>query len=140
MHVIQDIKLYGIVKIKGFYLPFAFMAITMLMGGKPDEFLSDAQGILVGHLWYFFTTLLPRGTGKVYLRTPGWVKWGAEKLELRGGGAASAAAPPQRRSVAGAFRMPSQAAVAAGRPGGSAGSAADARFRAFQGSGNRLGS
>jgi Derlin-2/3 len=133
--VLQDIRLYGIVNIKGFYLPFAFMAVTMLMGGKPEDLMSDVRGILVGHLWYFFTTLLPKGTGKVYLRTPRWVKYLADKLELTTDG--PAAAP--RRAAPG-FRMPSAAAVAAGRPGGSAQAAAgSAGFQAFRGSGNRLG-
>lgn len=127
----QDIKLYGIVKIKGFYLPFAFMAISMLMGGKPDELMADALGILVGHVWYFFTTLLPRGTGKVYLRTPHWVKWAADKLELSRDGQVRASG----------FRMPPAAAVAAGRPGGaSAPGGSGGGFRAFRGSANRLGS
>ena len=135
----QDIKLYGIVKIKGFYLPFAFMAITMLMGGKPDALMADARGILVGHIWYFFTTLLPRGTGKVYLRTPRWVKWASDKLELSGDGAVTASAPRRR---APGFQMPSAAAVAAGRPGGgtSAPAGSGGGFQAFRGSGNRLGS
>jgi Derlin-2/3 len=136
--VLQDVKLYGIVKIKGFYLPFAFMALTMLMGGKPDELMSDVRGILVGHIWYFFTTLLPKGTGKVYLRTPRWVKYLADKLELTADGAASA---PQRATHG--FRMPSARLVAAGRPGGAGGApppaAGSGGYQAFRGSGNRLG-
>lgn len=137
MSIMQDIKLYGIVKIKGFYLPFAFMAISMLMGAKPDALMGDAHGILVGHIWYFFTSLLPRGTGKVYLRTPQWVKWVADKLELTAGGSVTR---PQRQAPG--FQMPSAAAVAASRPGGSgsAPAASGSGFQAFRGSGNRLGS
>lgn len=109
----------------------------MLMGGKPDELMADALGVLVGHAWYFFTTLLPRGTGKVYLRTPRWVKWAADKLELTGNGAVTATAPRQR---APGFQMPSAAAVAAGRGGASPAAGSGSGFQAFRGSGNRLGS
>ena len=63
--------MYGLVTIKGFYLPFAFLALDMLMGKSP---ILEIIGIVVGHTWYFFTNLLPRGTGQEYLKTPKFVK------------------------------------------------------------------
>lgn len=47
--------------IQSFYLPFAFLAITVLMGGSP---VLDICGIIAGHLWYFFTVLYPQSSGR----------------------------------------------------------------------------
>jgi hypothetical protein len=94
------------VSIKGFYLPFAFAALDMIMG---KSLMTAAFGIAVGHLWYFLTTLLPRGSGQEYLKTPALVKRAAVALGL--------SAPPRR--------APDQAATASG-------------FRAFQGTARNL--
>lgn len=119
----QDIKLYGIIKIKGFWLPFAFLALGMFLGA---DVMSDILGIAVGHAWYFFTTLLPRGTGKQYLPTPWYIRWAAEKLELG----------PQRPAVS-VTAPPGQRPQGAPPPG----QAQDqGGFRAFRGTARRLGS
>lgn len=116
----QDIKLYGIIKIKGFWLPFAFLALGMFLGG---DVFADLLGILVGHAWYFYTTLLPRGTGKQFLRTPWFIRWAAAKLELGSARpAVSVTAPPAQR--------PAPAGGGQGQGG----------FRAFGGPARRLGS
>jgi Derlin-2/3 len=57
----RPVSLYGLVTIQAFYLPFAFLAITVIMGGSP---LMDLFGIAAGHLWYFFTDLYPRSSGR----------------------------------------------------------------------------
>ena len=113
----QEVKLYGLIKIKGFWLPFAFLGLTAVMG--QDPFL-PACGILVGHLWYFFTTLLPRGTGQQYLPTPRWVATLASKLGMEG---APVAPPPQQSAP---WRNPAAAGFRA--------------FRGGSGGGHRLGS
>ena len=63
----QTVSLMGMVQLKAFWLPWALMLLTMIMGGSP---LSDFLGILVGHLYYFLTTLHPRAGGGNYTRTP----------------------------------------------------------------------
>lgn len=120
---VQDIKLYGIVKIKGFWLPFAFLVLGMFIGG---DVMSDILGIAVGHAWYFFTTLLPRGTGKQYLPTPWYIRWAAAKLELGPQRPAVSVAPP-----------PGQRPPGAPPAGGAQGQGG---FRAFGGAARRLGS
>ena len=47
----------GLVTVKAFYLPFAFAAISILLG---DSCIPDIEGIVVGHLYYFFKELYPR--------------------------------------------------------------------------------
>eukprot|EP00892_Ulva_mutabilis_P009734 jgi/Ulvmu1/7132/UM034_0038.1 len=117
----QDISLYGIIKIKGFWLPFALMGIGLFLGG---DLMGDACGILVGHAWYFYTTLLPRGTGRQYLRTPWFIHWAAQKLELGPSRPAVSVTAPQGQ-------RPQEAPAAAPGSGG---------FQAFRGSARRLGS
>ena len=40
-------SLFGIVKLQGRHLPFAFLALDLLMG---QNIWVDAQGILMGHV------------------------------------------------------------------------------------------
>lgn len=57
----RQVSLYGLVTIQAFYLPFAFLFVTVIMGGSP---VPDLFGIAAGHLWYFFTDLYPRSSGR----------------------------------------------------------------------------
>jgi len=41
------VSLYGFIKLNGRHLPFAFLALDLLMGG---DVWSDALGILMGHM------------------------------------------------------------------------------------------
>lgn len=116
----QEIKLYGIIKIKGFWLPFAFLALGLFLGG---DTMGDVLGIIVGHTWYFYTTLLPRGTGRQYLPTPRFIQYAAQKLELGPERAPVTVTPP-----------PGQRAQAGPAAASSEG------FRAFRGTSRRLGS
>lgn len=80
-----QVSIYGLVTIQAFYLPFAFMAITVLMGGSP---IMDVFGIAAGHIWYFFTDLYPRSSGRWVLVRCGMCAFGFVGLvcaELRGG-------------------------------------------------------
>lgn len=56
-----QVSLYGLVTIDAFYLPFAFVFINIIMGGSP---VPDLFGIAAGHVWYFFTDLYPRSSGR----------------------------------------------------------------------------
>mmetsp|Transcript_38064 Transcript_38064/g.72966 ORF Transcript_38064/g.72966 Transcript_38064/m.72966 type:complete len:244 (-) Transcript_38064:345-1076(-) len=63
----QNVNLMGIFQLKAFWLPWALMMLTVLMGGSP---MADLMGILVGHLYYFLTVLHPRAGGGDYVKTP----------------------------------------------------------------------
>lgn len=61
----------GMMKVQGFYLPWIYVAMDLVMGANPVESL---LGIFVGHLYYFFGTLHPMRTGKNFLGTPLWFR------------------------------------------------------------------
>uniref|UniRef100_A0A7S0QTM2 Derlin n=1 Tax=Pyramimonas obovata TaxID=1411642 RepID=A0A7S0QTM2_9CHLO len=63
----QSVSLMGVLKLKAFWMPWALMAFTMVMGGNP---LPDLFGIFVGHLYYFLTAIHPRAGGADLIRTP----------------------------------------------------------------------
>ncbi len=52
----QHIMLYGLVKIQSFYLPFAFLAISVLLG---QDLTPDLIGIVVGHLYWYLHDVMP---------------------------------------------------------------------------------
>ncbi|KAL6005087.1 ER-associated protein degradation protein [Asimina triloba] len=54
------INIYGVVTLKGFYLPWALLALDLIFGAplKPD-----VMGIVVGHLFYFLSVLYPLSGG-----------------------------------------------------------------------------
>ncbi|KAJ7949485.1 Derlin [Quillaja saponaria] len=61
------ISIYGLVSLKGFYLPWAMLALDLIFGNpiKPD-----ILGMLAGHLYYFLTVLHPLAGGKYIFKTP----------------------------------------------------------------------
>jgi Derlin-2/3 len=98
-----NVSLYGLVTIKAFYLPFAFLAMSVLMG---DSYWPDLVGIIVGHIYYFFKDLYPISSGNHPLRTPNWLKrivadWGLGRPPVAGPNAAAAAADPGFRAFYG---------------------------------------
>lgn len=118
----QQVSLFGLVKIQSFYLPFAFFAISLIMG---DDIFDDVKGIAAGHIYYFLWDLYPRAGGQVLLRTPAWLK--NMLSDNFGIGRNTYGIQPTA-----AGRAPGDA--------GPAGGAANSGFRAFGGSGRRLGS
>jgi len=52
----QSVSIMGLFQVQGFYLPWAFLMINMVLGGSPWQ---DLFGILTGHLHYFLTELNP---------------------------------------------------------------------------------
>ncbi|KAK6925813.1 Derlin, partial [Dillenia turbinata] len=65
-----QINVYGLVTLKGFYLPWAMLAFDLLVGNSLKE---DMLGITAGHLYYFLTVLYPLSGGKYIFKTPLWV-------------------------------------------------------------------
>ncbi|CBI38645.3 unnamed protein product, partial [Vitis vinifera] len=65
-----QINFHGLVSFKGFYLPWIYLAVDLLLGNplKPD-----ILGMVAGHLYYFLTVLHPLAGGKNILKTPLWV-------------------------------------------------------------------
>lgn len=64
------INIYGVVSLKGFYLPWAMLALDLIFG---DPLMPDILGMVVGHLYYFLTVLHPLAGGKFILKTPFWM-------------------------------------------------------------------
>ncbi|KAK7334506.1 hypothetical protein VNO80_26263 [Phaseolus coccineus] len=65
------INIYGVVSLKGFYLPWALVALDLIFGNpiKPD-----IVGMLAGHIYYFLTVLHPLAGGHFKFKTPLWVQ------------------------------------------------------------------
>ncbi|KAK2653435.1 hypothetical protein Ddye_013291 [Dipteronia dyeriana] len=64
------INIYGVVSLKGFYLPWATLALDLIFG---DPIKPGILGIVAGHLYYFLTLLHPLAAGKYIFNTPLWV-------------------------------------------------------------------
>lgn len=112
----QAVSIMGLIKIRSFYLPFAFAALEMLMGG---DVMPAVGGILAAHLFYWLNDLYPRATGSAPLRSPAWL----QRLLAGWGIGTYRPSPPPRR--AGAAPAPAPTTASAG-------------FRAFGGQGRRL--
>lgn len=67
----QNASIMGLFTVQSFYLPFAFLGITIVLGGNP---MFDIAGIVVGHLWWFLTELYPAQGGRNLLATPEWLQ------------------------------------------------------------------
>ncbi|KAL6291308.1 hypothetical protein ACE6H2_008818 [Prunus campanulata] len=64
------INIYGLVSLKGFYLPWALLGLDLIFG---DPLKPDILGMVAGHIYYFLTVLHPLAGGKFMLKTPLWV-------------------------------------------------------------------
>ncbi|KAK3447373.1 hypothetical protein EUGRSUZ_A02914 [Eucalyptus grandis] len=69
------ISIYGVVSLKGFYLPWALLALNLIFG---NPLMPDILGMVAGHLYYFLTVLHPLAGGRNLLKTPRW----ANKVRL----------------------------------------------------------
>lgn len=69
MNAGQAVKLFGFA-LKGIHIPWAFMAIHILLGSSP---VGDLIGISVGHMYYFLLEILPVTHGTQLLSTPEFV-------------------------------------------------------------------
>ncbi|GLT72222.1 hypothetical protein SLA2020_441760, partial [Shorea laevis] len=61
------INFYGLVSLKGFYLPWVMLALDLLLG---NPLMPDILGMVAGHLYYFLTVLHPLAGGKYVFKTP----------------------------------------------------------------------
>ncbi|OIW20425.1 hypothetical protein TanjilG_11124 [Lupinus angustifolius] len=61
------INIYGVVSLKGFYLPWALLALDLIFG---NPIIPDIVGMLAGHIYYFLSVLHPLAGGKFKLSTP----------------------------------------------------------------------
>eukprot|EP00879_Flechtneria_rotunda_P004779 GHRR01005049.1.p1 GENE.GHRR01005049.1~~GHRR01005049.1.p1 ORF type:complete len:256 (+),score=40.62 GHRR01005049.1:449-1216(+) len=67
----QNVSIMGLFTVQSFYLPFAFLGISVILGKDP---IPDICGIVVGHLFWFLTELYPAQGGRNLLQTPDWLK------------------------------------------------------------------
>lgn len=64
------VNIMGLFTLLGFYLPWVMLGLNVIFG---TPLLPDLMGIVVGHLYYFFSSLHPRNGGQNILKTPLWV-------------------------------------------------------------------
>jgi len=55
-----NVSVMGFFTVPGFYLPWAFLMINMVLGGSPWQ---DLIGIFTGHMYYFLNELNPNTRG-----------------------------------------------------------------------------
>ena len=55
---------------QGFYLPFALLAFSVMVGGN---WVADVLGILGGHMYYFLKVIHPAAGGTALAETPLWM-------------------------------------------------------------------
>ncbi|KAF3433183.1 hypothetical protein FNV43_RR24285 [Rhamnella rubrinervis] len=92
------ISIYGVVSLKGFYLPWAMLALDLILGNSIKPAI---LGMVAGHLYYFLTVLHPLAGGKHIFKTPLWV----HKIVAYWGQGTQMNSPVQRDPFAGvAFR------------------------------------
>ncbi|KAH9256516.1 hypothetical protein BASA81_005431 [Batrachochytrium salamandrivorans] len=84
---------------KGAHLPFALIAMSLLMGNSP---MGDVIGVVAGHCFYFVAEVLPLKYGRQFLQTPQWliaaVDWvnGTHTVHVAPGGGGQRIVPPAR--------------------------------------------
>ncbi|KAL7545696.1 hypothetical protein ACHAWF_009046, partial [Thalassiosira exigua] len=83
-HPTSPASIWGI-QMKAIHLPFAYVALSVLMGGSYADLL---HGIAAGHLYYFLVDVVPVVYGKDVLHTPRFL------IDRLGAGAYVAPAPP----------------------------------------------
>ncbi len=127
------VSMFGVIKLKAAYLPFALLLIDIVQGATPTH---GIRGILAGHLYWFLREVIQ---SRFVIDVPGWLRrarW-VETLSNFGTGTGRAASGnPTRvtvndsrgsgRSLGGSTQQASTSA------GGSS------RFRAFSGKANKL--
>ena len=59
------------VPVTGFYVPFVMIVVNMLMG---QNFISVLIGIIIGHIFYFFTQVFSKTAGTPFFSTPDWLR------------------------------------------------------------------
>ncbi|XP_071734324.1 derlin-1-like [Rutidosis leptorrhynchoides] len=64
------INIQSLVELKVYYLPWAMLAIDLVLGNR---LMPSLKGIGVGHLYYFLTVLYPLAGGSNFCKTPFWV-------------------------------------------------------------------
>ena len=97
-HPTAPASIWGI-QLKAIHLPFAYLALSVLMGGMYADLL---HGIVVGHLFYFLVDVVPIVYGKDMLHTPQFlidqIGTGAYVAPAGGGGAGNNTWQPPGRA------------------------------------------
>lgn len=67
----SQVSIFGLVTVQSFYLPFVFLAMSVLKG---NSWIGDVVGLATGHLWFFLRSIYPRQGGHQVLLTPLWLR------------------------------------------------------------------
>lgn len=110
----QTTSVMGLVTIRTFYLPFAFLGLALC--GVGGSFAADVLGLVAGHAYYFLKVVHPAGGGRRLLETPRWFESALLRLKV----------------IAPAAATPAAAAAFVGA------NPSDPGFRPFAGRGRRL--
>ena len=62
---------YGVITVKGLYIPWAIIMFEMLFG---HDVIEPLLGIAVGHTYFFLVQILPDEFGKTVVYTPSFLK------------------------------------------------------------------
>lgn len=68
-----QLAFWGLFTFSAPYLPWLLLTLSVLLGGFSNG-LVDLLGILVGHIYYYFTDIYPLLTGHHVLRTPAFLR------------------------------------------------------------------
>lgn len=96
-----QINIYGLFQLRAFYLPWVMLLLDVIFGSSLKPGL---LGIMVGHLYYFFSVLHPLATGKNYLKTPKWVHRIVARFRIGMQANAPVRPPANGNAGTGAFR------------------------------------
>jgi len=82
-HPNDQVSLMGVLTLKAPFLPWAFVVLTVIMGGDP---ILDLLGIFAGHVYWFLTDVLPKTHNIRLLKTPNlwYTMWGERPPSQRG--------------------------------------------------------
>jgi len=108
---------------KGIYLPFAYLMLTVFMG---NPYIDMLHGLVIGHIYYFLVDVIPVVYGKDIVQTPQFL------IDYFGVGQYEPAPANNNAGFGGG-------AAGGGRPLGGAAAAAGGGGGAFRGGGHNWG-
>jgi len=102
---------------KAYHLPFAYLALTVLMG---NPYWDIIHGIACGHVYYFLVDVVPLVYAKDVLHTPQFLidYFGVGEYASQGGGGGGGGGAPQGIPPPGRVNPPNDPAARGGAAGG----------------------
>ncbi len=124
------VSMFGVVKLKAAYLPFALLFIDVIQGATPTH---GVRGILAGHMYWFLREVMQ---SRFVIDTPAWLRQARWVETLSNLGTSRAAGGNPTRVTMNDSRGPASSPASSTQHAST--SASGTRFRAFSGKGNKL--